>query len=81
MKNKEDVLRMEGIVEETLPNAIFRVRLEGGHLILAHISGKMRMNYIKLVEGDRVVVELSTYDLTRGRIISRLNSRKSLNKT
>ncbi len=80
MKNKEDVIRMEGIVEETLPNAIFRVRLEGGPLILAHISGKMRMNYIKLVAGDRVVVELSTYDLTRGRIISRLSGRKSLSK-
>lgn len=78
MKNKEDVIRAEGIVEETLPNARFRVRLEGGHLILAHISGKMRMNFIKLVEGDRVVVELSTYDLTKGRIISRLSGRKIL---
>lgn len=78
MKSKEDVIRAEGIVEETLPNARFRVKLEGGHLILAHISGKMRMNFIKLVEGDRVVVELSTYDLTKGRIISRLSGRKIL---
>jgi translation initiation factor IF-1 len=74
MKQKEEVIRIEGIVEETLPNAIFRVRLDGGHLVLAHISGKMRMNYIRLVVGDRVVVELSPYDLTRGRIVSRLKN-------
>lgn len=74
MSQKEDVIKMEGIVEETLPNAVFKVRLEGGHLVLAHISGKMRMNYIRLVVGDRVMVELSTYDLTRARIVSRLKN-------
>lgn len=74
MKKTEDIIRIEGAVEETLPNAQFRVRLEGGHLVLAHISGKMRMHYIRLVVGDRVVVELSPYDLTRGRIVSRLRN-------
>ena len=73
MANKEDVIRVEGVVEETLPNAKFRVRLDDGRLVLAHISGKMRMYYIKLVVGDRVVVDLSIYDLTRGRITSRIN--------
>ncbi len=73
MSNKEDVIRVEGVVEETLPNAKFRVRLDDGRLVLAHISGKMRMYYIKLVVGDRVVVDLSIYDLTRGRITSRIN--------
>ena len=72
MKKRDDVFRVEGVVEETLPNAIFRVCLEGGHVILAHISGKMRMHYIRLVVGDKVLVELSSYDLTRGRIVSRL---------
>ncbi|MCK4264910.1 translation initiation factor IF-1 [Candidatus Babeliales bacterium] len=71
MAKKDDVIRVEGIVEETLPNTKFKVRLENGHLVLAHISGKMRMYYIKLVVGDRVIVELSTYDLSRGRIVSR----------
>ncbi len=70
-KQKEDVIRVDGVVEEALPNARFRVRIEGGHEILAHISGKMRMNYIRLVPGDRVAVELSSYDVTRGRIVSR----------
>ena len=68
---KEDVIKVEGIVVETLPNTKFRVKLDDGHLVLAHISGKMRMYYIKLVVGDRVIVELSTYDLTKGRIVSR----------
>lgn len=72
MKQKEEVIKMEGIVEEALPDTKFRVRLEGGHLVLAHMSGKMRMNYIRLVVGDRVIVDLSPYDLTRGRIVSRL---------
>jgi translation initiation factor IF-1 len=76
MSKKEDVIRVEGVVEETLPNARFRVRLEGDHLVLAHISGKMRMYYIKLVVGDRVIIELSTYDLNRGRIVSRINKPK-----
>lgn len=71
MAKKEDVIRVEGVVEETLPNTKFRVRLENGHLVLGHISGKMRMHYIKLVVGDRVIVELSTYDLAKGRIVSR----------
>jgi len=71
MANKKDVIRVEGVVEEALPNTKFKVKLNDGHLVLAHISGKMRMYYIKLVVGDRVIVELSTYDLTKGRIISR----------
>lgn len=68
---KEDVIEVEGTVVEPLPNAMFRVELENGHRVLAHISGKMRMNFIKILSGDRVTVELSTYDLTRGRIIYR----------
>jgi len=75
-KGKEEVIRVDGVVEETLPNAKFRVRIEGEHVILAHISGKMRMHYIKLAVGDRVAVELSPYDLTRGRIVSRYKSQK-----
>ncbi len=72
MKNKkDDIIRVDGVVEEALPNARFRVKVEGGHLVLAHISGKMRMHYIRLVPGDRVAVELSSYDVTRGRIVSR----------
>ena len=71
MKKKEDVIRIDGVVEEVLPNVTFKVRLEGGHLVLGHISGKMRMYYIRLVVGDRVAVELSPYDLTRGRIVTR----------
>ena len=65
---KEDVIELEGTVLEALPNAMFRVELENGHKILAHISGKMRMHYIKILPGDKVTVELSPYDLTRGRI-------------
>ena len=65
---KEDVIEVEGVVVETLPNTNFKVQLENGHTILAHISGKLRMNYIKILEGDKVKVELSPYDLTRGRI-------------
>ena len=68
---KEDAITVEGTVVETLPNAMFRVELEGGHRILAHISGKMRMHFIKILPGDKVSVELSPYDLTRGRIIYR----------
>ena len=66
--SKEDVIEVEGIVSETLPNTLFKVKLENGHEILAHISGKLRMNYIKILPGDKVKVELSPYDLTRGRI-------------
>ena len=65
---KEDVIEVEGTVVETLPNTNFEVELENGHQILAHISGKLRMNYIKILPGDKVKVELSPYDLTRGRI-------------
>jgi translation initiation factor IF-1 len=68
---KEDAITVEGTVVETLPNAMFRVELQGGHRILAHISGKMRMHFIKILPGDRVSVELSPYDLSRGRIIYR----------
>ena len=65
---KEDVIEVEGTVVEALPNTNFKVELENGHRILAHISGKLRMNYIKILPGDKVKVELSPYDLTRGRI-------------
>ena len=68
---KEDVLELEGTVVETLPNAMFKVELENGHQILAHISGKLRMNFIKILPGDKVTIELSPYDLTKGRIIWR----------
>ena len=65
---KEDVIEVEGVVVESLPNTNFKVELENGHVILAHISGKLRMNYIKILPGDKVKLELSPYDLTRGRI-------------
>ncbi|MEC4675057.1 MAG: translation initiation factor IF-1 [Nitrospirota bacterium] len=68
---KEDVIEVQGVVLETLPNAMFRVNLESGHKILAHISGKMRMHFIRILPGDKVTVELSPYDLTRGRITYR----------
>jgi len=68
---KEDAIQVEGKVLETLPNAMFRVELENGHKVLAHISGKMRMHFIKILPGDKVTVELSPYDLSRGRIIFR----------
>jgi translation initiation factor IF-1 len=68
---KEDAIEVVGTVVETLPNAMFRVELENGHKVLAHISGKMRMHYIRILPGDKVTVELSPYDLTRGRITYR----------
>ena len=68
---KEDAIEVEGSVDETLPNAMFRVELDNGHRVLAHISGKMRLHFIKILPGDRVTVELSPYDLTRGRIVYR----------
>ncbi len=71
MKQKEGVIKVDGIVKETLPNAMFRVEIEGGHEVLAHVSGKMRMFYIKIVPGDKVALELSPYDLKRGRIVLR----------
>ena len=69
--SKNDVIELEGVVVEALPNATFQVELANGHKILAHISGKMRMHYIKILPGDRVTVELSVYDLNRGRITYR----------
>ena len=66
--SKQDMLELEGVVVEALPNAIFQVELENGHKILAHISGKLRMNYIRILPGDKVTVEVSPYDLTKGRI-------------
>lgn len=69
---KEDVIEIEGTIVEVLPNAVFRVELQTGNRILAHLAGKMRLRYIKIVQGDRVMVELSPYDLTRGRITQRL---------
>jgi translation initiation factor IF-1 len=68
---KEDVIEMNGTVIDTLPNTTFRVQLEGGHEVNAHISGKMRKNYIRILKGDKVVVEMTPYDLTKGRIIYR----------
>ena len=68
---KQDVIEIEGVVEETLPNANFRVKLQNGHVIRAHVAGKIRMNYIRILPGDRVSVEISPYDLTRGRITYR----------
>lgn len=69
---KEEAIEVEGTVVEPLPNAMFRVRLDNGHKVLAHISGKMRIHYIRILPGDRVKVELSPYDLTRGRITFRV---------
>ncbi|NLN48530.1 MAG: translation initiation factor IF-1 [Clostridiales bacterium] len=66
--SKQDIIEVEGRVVEALPNAMFQVELENGHKILAHISGKLRMNFIRILPGDKVTVELSPYDLTRGRI-------------
>ncbi len=71
MASKDGAIEIEGVVAEALPNAMFRVELTNGHKILAHISGKTRKNYIRILPGDRVIVELSPYDLTRGRIIYR----------
>ncbi|MBE3090062.1 MAG: translation initiation factor IF-1 [Actinobacteria bacterium] len=71
MSIKEGVIEAEGTILEALPNAMFRVELENGHKVLGHISGKMRMHYIKILPGDKVRVEISPYDLTRGRIIFR----------
>lgn len=69
---KEEPIEVEGIVSESLPNAMFRVELDNGHKVLAHVSGKMRMNFIRILPGDRVKLELSPYDLTRGRITYRV---------
>jgi translation initiation factor IF-1 len=69
--SKDDVIELEGTVIEPLPNAMFRVELANGHKVLAHVSGKIRMNFIRILPGDRVTIELSPYDLTRGRIVYR----------
>ena len=69
--SKADVIAIEGKVVEKLPNAMFKVELENGHIVLAHISGKLRMNYIKILPGDTVTIEMSPYDLSKGRIIWR----------
>ncbi|AXK60446.1 translation initiation factor IF-1 [Candidatus Chromulinivorax destructor] len=74
MSKKEDIVCIDGVVQETLPNAMFRVVIDGGHIILGHVSGKMRMNYIRILPGDKVALELSPYDLTRGRIVRRYKS-------
>ena len=66
--SKQDVIEVEGIVKEALPNAMFRVEIQGGHQLLAHISGKLRMNFIRILPGDKVTLEMSPYDLTKGRI-------------
>jgi translation initiation factor IF-1 len=71
---KEEALEVEGVVIETLPNAMFRVELENGHRVLGHISGKMRKHFIKILPGDKVIIELSPYDLSRGRIVYRANN-------
>ena len=69
--SKADVIEIEGVVVEKLPNAMFKVELENGHIVLAHISGKLRMNFIKILPGDEVTLEMSPYDLSKGRIIWR----------
>ena len=68
---KTDVIEIEGVVVEKLPNAMFKVELENGHIVLAHISGKLRMNFIKILPGDKVTLEMSPYDLSKGRIVWR----------
>lgn len=70
--NEKEVIRMEGEVLESLPSTTFRVKLDNGHDVLAHISGRMRVNYIRLLPGDRVILEMSPYDLTKGRIVQRM---------
>ena len=74
----KDVIEFEGIIKESLPNAMFRVELENGHLVLAHISGKIRKNFIKILPGDRVKVELTPYDLNRGRITFRVQEKRGV---
>lgn len=72
MAQDKELVKLEGVVTETLPSTTFRVKLDNGHEVLAHISGRMRVNYIRLIPGDRVLLEMSPYDLTKGRIIQRL---------
>lgn len=73
---KEESIEMDGVVIDTLPNTVFRVKLESGHIVTAHISGRMRKHYIRILTGDRVTVELTPYDLTRGRIVYRDTGKK-----
>ena len=72
MSQNKELVKLEGTIEEVLPSTTFRVKLDNGHSVLSHISGRMRVNYIRLVPGDRVLVEMSPYDLTKGRITQRL---------
>ena len=72
MSQDKELVRVEGVVEETLPSTTFKVKLDNGHSVLAHISGRMRVNYIRLLPGDRVLIEMSPYDLSKGRIVQRL---------
>jgi len=72
MSNDKEIIKLDGVVKETLPSTTFKVELENGHEILAHVSGRMRVNYIRLLPGDKVTVEMSPYDLTKGRIVKRL---------
>ena len=72
MENNKELVKLEGVVEENLPSTTFKVKLDNGHVVLAHISGRMRVNYIRLLPGDRVLIEMSPYDLTKGRITQRL---------
>ena len=74
----KDAIEFEGVIKESLPNAMFRVELENGHLVLAHISGKIRKNFIKILPGDRVKVELTPYDLNRGRITFRVQEKRGV---
>lgn len=74
----KDVIEYEGTIKESLPNAMFRVELDNGHVVLAHISGKIRKNFIKILPGDRVVVELTPYDLNRGRITFRVHEKRGV---
>ena len=78
--SKTDVIEIEGTVLEKLPNAMFKVELENGHQVLAHISGKLRMNFIRIIPGDKVTIELSPYDLSKGRIVWRDKYKKTLPK-
>lgn len=75
-KQRDDIVKIDGIVKEALPNDMFRVEIEGGHIVLGHISGKMRMNFIRILTGDKVALELSPYDLTRGRIVLRYKNER-----
>lgn len=80
MTNTKEVIEIDGTVIESLPNAMFKVELENGHIILAHISGKMRMHYIKILPGDKVTIEMTPYDLTKGRITYRHINRQPNSK-